>query len=89
MSEFNKILENIRQGKLQLDSTLNRQLLNQVKFDRPIVEAFCSVYQTLLVDVRLSTDEPEAIYVFSDNLGGYTIEALEWSLEENNIQSYM
>jgi hypothetical protein len=56
--------------------------------DEPFVFEFCRVYHTRLLRVDTTTENgaEEPVYIFSDNLGGYTIEGVKESLEnlENN-----
>lgn len=51
---------------------------------RPYVEQFCGIYKTELVNI-LPTQENEKfepMYVFTDNMGGYTLDGLIKSIEQ-------
>ncbi|MFH0797976.1 MAG: hypothetical protein V1906_01045 [Candidatus Woesearchaeota archaeon] len=63
-----------------------RRLIDQVLEARFYVEMFCSIYRTNLVRIlpTRENEKLEPMYVFNDNLGGYTLDGLMKSIEEHD-----
>ncbi len=65
-----------------------KELTALLEADRPFVEQFCSLYAIELVDFSVNSEEfpPQGLmYYFSDNLGGYTVNAIKGSLGESKL----
>lgn len=63
----------------EVDSALE----GQVRRSETIVRQFCEKFGVgrVMVDVTYENGHPEPLYIFADNLGGYTIEGIRRSLE--------
>ena len=63
-----------------------KPLIDQVLEARFYVELFCSIYRTNLVRILPTRENEkfEPMYVFNDNLGGYTLDGLIKSIEEHD-----
>lgn len=59
-------------------------LLSKVsETDRPFVREFCKRFNTELMEIDATTENNvmEPLYLFNDDLGGYTIDGVRSSLE--------
>lgn len=64
----------------------NPNFHDSLKQAKPILERFCKKYRVTLKRIEASLENPtnppglEPLYIFSDNLGGYTFKAIRDSL---------
>lgn len=81
-----KIVEKISSS---IAATAAREFYERFEQDMPLLEQFCKKYGVQLVDVSYTEESTvgddyvlEPLYIFDDNLGGYTRNGLENSLKE-------
>jgi len=59
------------------------EIKKMLKNDKPYVTNFCKEEGVKLLRTDVTTEKgyPELMYIFSDNLGGYTIDGIKSSLK--------
>lgn len=68
-------------------SYIRKDILRQVERDRLLLREFCEKHGLYLENVLIAAERApeipyEAMYVFDDGLGGYTIDGIEEGLKE-------
>ena len=68
----------------RIPRTAARGLRKLVIDNKPSVDKFCAEYHVELLDVGITFENtiPEPVYLFSDNLGYYTLKGIQNSLEQ-------
>ncbi|MBI2667095.1 hypothetical protein HYX13_05790 [Candidatus Woesearchaeota archaeon] len=66
-------------------------VLQQTKQDLPFLTEFCATYHVKLEGITVTSERApeiprEAMYIFNDGLGGYTIDGIKNSLEQEVVE---
>jgi len=67
-------------------------ILRQVEQDRPLIRGFCEERAVRLKDIFVTSERApeipyEAMYIFTDGRGGYTIDGIMNSLDNGNEEN--
>ncbi|MFH1638094.1 MAG: hypothetical protein ABIB71_06735 [Candidatus Woesearchaeota archaeon] len=75
-------------GKLIRCMSLEDEFNESLEEARPFIREFCRKYGVRLVEVRLAMEnmDLEPAYIFSDNLGHYTLDGIRESLGPEELE---